>query len=88
MSFLAAIWRALARLTEVSLTDHRSGFGGAVMILGPPGRLAMASRCLIFANLARAEACSSSGASGASGEERRRGGERDSAVGALGEGEL
>ena len=34
----AAWWKAVATLTEVSLSAHFSGFGGEVIILGPPGR--------------------------------------------------
>lgn len=85
MLFFAAIWSALAILTEVSLTDHLSGFGGDVMIFGPPGRDAKASRCLILANLANAEVLSSSSLSSREDKDGcGRGGERVSRVGALG----
>lgn len=57
-----AAWvNAVAILTVVSLTSHFSGFGGEVMILGPPGRDKRAcSRCLILAKRASAGSFSSS----------------------------
>lgn len=87
MSLSAAMWRALARMTEVSLTVQLLGLGGAEMIFGPPGREVKASRCLILANLASAEELPLSSVrawlvcGGDAG--RRRGGERDSRVEAL-----
>ena len=57
--------KAVAMLTEVSLTDHFSGLGGEVMILGPPGRDATVSadsRCLRRAKRTRAGSFSSSSA--------------------------
>jgi hypothetical protein len=53
--------KAVAMLTEVSLTDHFSGLGGEVMVLGPPGRDAD-SRCLRRAKRTRAGSFSSSSA--------------------------
>lgn len=38
MAEAAAWWKAVATLTDVSLTDHLSGFGGVLMIPGAPGR--------------------------------------------------
>lgn len=64
MVVAAARVKAVATLTEVSLDAHLSltGFGGDVMVLGPPGRELRddCSRCFIRAYLVSADASSSS----------------------------